>query len=424
MNNSSLLSWEAGTRAETILEVDFPELSVFSSEYLSFASPYTPEALTSVISIAQTAVSNRTSDSTQLWGASSSAGDPTSLGVVVLLANRTHSSDDSTQYAQAAQEQLELILTGTPRIENGLAAGAISHRTDSVALWSDFMYMTPPFLAYYGAITNNVTLILEAYNQISLYRSALFSPSASLWQHIYCPGAYSAAYNNFNDSGHWATGNGWAAAGMLRVLATMKNSPQASQFHSQQNDLSEWITEIHAGMANVLPASGVFNNYVDIANGTRVPSIEHAWNFPDASGTALFAGTVYRHVTLSNPANYTKIVEAAETARNALYAKNGSTHFDGEGWLMPVVDPHVFAQAGNHSDEAQSFVLQLENSWQAWLGASAGTSLASGGVDNANTGVGSDIGTNSSGGGRQGGLVIATPTAVVVVLGALVMLST
>lgn len=72
------------------------------------------------------------------------------------------------------------------------------------------------------------------------------------------------------DTGHWATGlprpfpiissfdshhvfsthsgNGWAAAGMLRVLGTIKNSEYASDFKSEQNDLIDWVLEIQDGM--------------------------------------------------------------------------------------------------------------------------------------------------------------------------------
>ncbi|KAG9034980.1 hypothetical protein FRB95_012270 [Tulasnella sp. JGI-2019a] len=424
MSDSALLSWEAGTRAETILEVDFPKLSVFGSDYLSTDPPYTTTALEPLLSIARTAVNNRAEGSEQLWGAGTSAGDPASLGVAVLLGNWTNAS--GAVYSQAAQQQLDLLMTGTPRVASGLAAGAISHRADSVALWSDFMYMVPPFLAYYGAVTQNASLILESYNQISLYRDALFSPNVSLWQHIYCPGAYSSSVNNFNDTGHWATGNGWAAAGMLRVLATMKNSPWSSQFQTQQTDLSNWITEIHTGMTNVLPTSGIFNNYVDVADGVRVPSLpkgDHATNFPDASGTAIFAATVYRHITLSNPGSYDKILATAEKVRGALYATNGTTHFDANGWLTPVVDPHQFAQAGNCSDEAQSFVLQLDNNWKAWA-ATEGKSSVSGGLTGAVDNSGNSDNSATSGGGRgQGGLVAVTPKVVAAALCAGVMIS-
>ena len=43
-------------------------------------------------------------------------------------------------------------------------------------------------------------------------------------------------------------GNGWAAAGMLRVFGTVKNSEYASDFKSEQNDLVDWVLEIQDGM--------------------------------------------------------------------------------------------------------------------------------------------------------------------------------
>jgi hypothetical protein len=48
---------------------------------------------------------------------------------------------------------------------------------------SDFVYMVPPFLAMYGAIHKNTTLMDEAYDQIRLYRDALRDDSG-LWKHI------------------------------------------------------------------------------------------------------------------------------------------------------------------------------------------------------------------------------------------------
>lgn len=46
------------------------------------------------------------------------------------------------------------------------------------------------------------------------------------------------------DSGLWNTGNGWAAHGSLRVLATMKNSDFAGDFTSEMADLTAWVQEI------------------------------------------------------------------------------------------------------------------------------------------------------------------------------------
>lgn len=61
--------------------------------------------------------------------------------------------------------------------------------------------MVPPFLAYYGALTGNTTLISEAYNQVKLYRNYLRDTNSSaggLWKHV--------VQGSFEDTGHWSTG--------------------------------------------------------------------------------------------------------------------------------------------------------------------------------------------------------------------------
>ena len=64
--------------------------------------------------------------------------------------------------------------------------------------------MVPPFLAYYGVLTQNETIINEAYTQISLYRKYLRDTTANnLWKHIELG---QAVNNTPNDNGHWSTG--------------------------------------------------------------------------------------------------------------------------------------------------------------------------------------------------------------------------
>lgn len=43
-------------------------------------------------------------------------------------------------------------------------------------------------------------------------------------------------------------GNGWAAAGMLRVLATIMHSQYKNDFKQEISDLASWINEIHTGI--------------------------------------------------------------------------------------------------------------------------------------------------------------------------------
>jgi hypothetical protein len=51
------------------------------------------------------------------------------------------------------------------------------------------------------------------------------------------------------------TGNGWAAAGMIRVLGTIKNSQYSSGFKNEKNDLIDWVLEIQDGMYQYLVRS-------------------------------------------------------------------------------------------------------------------------------------------------------------------------
>jgi hypothetical protein len=57
-----------------------------------------------------------------------------------------------------------------------------------------------------------------------------------LWRHI--------ELGSRQEDNLWATGSGWAAAGMLRVLQTIRLSDVSDWFLDQQNDLLDWIEEI------------------------------------------------------------------------------------------------------------------------------------------------------------------------------------
>ncbi|KAH7886788.1 Six-hairpin glycosidase-like protein [Phlebopus sp. FC_14] len=395
-------SWEYGTRAEVLLELNAPTYSVLSSSPIP-APQQIPSNLTSalhdVLSIAHTIVANRSISNGNITGPQpliqdSSAGDPPSIGVAVLLANWTGEGGvDGLDYAGAARDQLDFLFQDVPKTSDG----AFSHRMDQVQLWSDFIYMVPPFLAYYGAVTQNITLLEEAYKQISLYRKYLRDTKANnLWKHIQL-GSYGT------DDGHWSTGNAWAAAGMIRVLGTIQRSQYANSMKGQQTDLANWVREIHSGMYRHLDASGLFHNYADNTS-----------TFLDASSTALLASTVYRLSLLWGVHTYLPLAEltrktfAAPSGANvnisvsvtahtitatstmatfvsslpssvsASASASSSTpspspitpdmlHFTLDGWLTPVVDPYAYPSEAQNSPEGQAFILSMQAAWRDWV---------------------------------------------------------
>jgi hypothetical protein len=118
------------------------------------------------------------------------------LGVAVLLANWTRSDLSDLSFAQDDRQQLVYLTSVAPRT----ADGAISHRNDQVQLWADFVYMAPPFIAYYGALaggSSEATLMQDAYDQCRLYRNYL-RDDPGLWRHI--------VLGNGEDARHWGTG--------------------------------------------------------------------------------------------------------------------------------------------------------------------------------------------------------------------------
>ncbi|KAF8688593.1 Glycosyl Hydrolase Family 88, partial [Rhizoctonia solani] len=339
LEDSAQLSWELGTRIQTLLELDTPSFSVFSED---FPPPRNaPNSLDDVIGISRSIVQSKTAGELPLMP-DGSAADPASNGVGVLIANWTGASGGN--YAQAAADQLTFLLTITPRAPNG----AISHRADEAQLWSDFVYMVPPFLAYYGVLTDNQTLVEESYNQIKLYRDVL-ADDTGMWQHI--------RLGSFEDRGYWSTGNGWAAMGMLRVLVTIRGSQWSRSMRKHVSDLENWTEEILNAMWPKLTNQGMFYNYADDSS-----------TFQDAASAALIAASTYRLSLVSGIHTHLPSAERVHAAlSNVGPSTNPNARVTPDGWLTPVVNPHSFGEEGQESAEGQAFVLQMHAAWADWV---------------------------------------------------------
>ncbi|TFK19615.1 Six-hairpin glycosidase [Coprinopsis marcescibilis] len=370
LEESAQLSWELGARAQAILELNATTYSVFSNTRLPPASNVPQELkqpLQIYFAIAQEILANipSTSDGARALMSDGSAADPASNGITVLLANWTGLDNKNVDYEAAARNQLDFLFSdAVPRTQEG----AISHRVDQLQLWSDFVYMVPPFFAYYGVLTGNRTLVREAYEKIRLYRQHLRDTRTGLWKHILLGTAG-------NDDGYWATGNGWAAAGMLRVHATIEHSEYADSFKKEKEDLGSWVSEIHDAVYKHIDSTSIFPNYID-------RPLNVSGNFYDASSTALLAATVYR---ASTHLQQHAFIRHAEQSRETLFSLNpdahigddndavspfsGYRHFTPEGWLTPVVNPHSYGVEGSRSAEGQAFVVMLHAGYNEWKAA-------------------------------------------------------
>jgi len=224
--------------------------------------------------------------------------------------------------------------------KNQASNGAISHRECSVQLWADNVYMVPPFLAYYGVVTNNKTVVEEAYNQIKWYREILQDSSTKLWKHM------SHSFEA-KDDGLWATGNAWVVAGAARVIATIQGSSFASEMSSEINDLKTWAGEIFNASKDHITKDGLLRNY-----------ITNSSTFEDSSATALMASAGFRFSTMNITNEYVDM--------SLTMLAGASSNVNSTGYLNKVTDPMAFVSEGTYSPEGQSFIILAYAAYNDW----------------------------------------------------------
>jgi len=278
-----------------------------------------------------------------------SSADPASLGIPCLLLSTTALPDSaSNPYIAAATRQLHTLLSSTPRYPNN----AISHRSSYPSLWSDFVYMVPPFLAYYAVFTNDLDLLLESVEQCEHYRDILGTENGA-WKHVANTGGQG---DMKSDDGAWCTGNAWAAAGMSRVLATLVHSQYASQTARPQASLIDMTKDIlDAAIQADTHGSGLLRNYLD----------DESW-FGEVAGTALMTATVFR-VAVLEPEIFQAVKYTAWAERKV---EAIGRHVDSEtGIAAPVVNSLKEGQRtplDGINPEAQAFVVLMFAAWRDW----------------------------------------------------------
>ncbi|TFK63599.1 hypothetical protein BDN72DRAFT_861999 [Pluteus cervinus] len=346
---SSSHSWEYGVAAEALLELYNPELSVFGAK--PFPVPTVQKD--SVQSLAYASTKIEIGDGVNgLSTGSGSVGDPASLGVSAVLLGKT-----DQVFADASSRQVVYMTQIAPRYSNG----AISHRSDVAELWADFMYMGPPFLAYYAADTNDEQLFLDAINQARTYRQILQPPTPGncpgTWRHIIGPES--------QDTGLWSTGNSWAAAGMTRILATLNSAPIAQDKPWRQdsiNDLTSWIKEILDGVRSANLDGGLLRNYLDNQDANNS-------GFGETSGSSLLASVAYRMAVMRPDIFGSEYVDWADGIRETLggYDSSGVAHVQAEGIVAPAVNPLNWLDKDPYlagSPEGQSMVALMYAAWR------------------------------------------------------------
>lgn len=159
--------------------------------------------------------------------------------------------------------------------------------------------------------------------QLSSYQKTLLRPEHQLYGHI-----WDSSSNEWERKTLWGVGNGWALAGIVRVLNIIRNEEDLAQYSLL---LMSWVKACLAKILSYQRDDHLFHDTLDD------PS-----TFVDANVAQQVAYTIFRLAQMDNVAQ--KYVERAEDIRKAVHAR-----VDKFGILRSVCGSPTFDHSGTAS---------------------------------------------------------------------------
>ncbi len=243
--------------------------------------------------------------------------DPAANGEGVLFAAKA--TGDPT-FKSAADRMLQYLLKTAPRT----ADGTLHHIDHKPQVWVDSMYMAPPFLAVAGAPA-------EALKQVEGFRKLLWNPSAKLFSHIWDDGRKA-----FEREAFWGVGNGWAAAGMTRVLRALPE-----RMADERKRLQGYIKDVLDACLRRRRPDGFFHDVVDDPK-----------TFVETNLGQMLSYTIFRGVRAGWLAK--SYLADADVMRRAARGK-----VDDLGFVQDVCGSPTFEKPGV-ATEGQAFIILME----------------------------------------------------------------
>jgi unsaturated rhamnogalacturonyl hydrolase len=290
-------SWEQGVAATALIETGDEETALL---------------------LAHDAIVNQTEDGRlALVGGNNGVADPAAnYGPVLHAARKT----GDPAFFEAADKMRDYLLNNAPRTSDGL----VSHVNNTVEIWSDSFFMLPPFFADAG-------LLNEAVQHIEGYRKILFDTEKQLYHHI-----WNDSQGKFEHAAFWGGGNGWAAAGIARVLTKLPASME-----KERKLLCSRLDEIIGSCVGYMRPDGLFHDILD-----------NPESFVETNLSQMLAYAIY--IGVANGWLDNKYLSDANRMRAAALQK-----IDGNGLVHGVCGAPTFSSPGT-STEAQAFTLLME----------------------------------------------------------------
>ena len=261
-----------------------------------------------------------------MLGGHSAITDPCAIGEALITACEVTKDE---RLIEANSKLLKWALQNAPRNEEGI----VYHLCSGREFWVDSFYMLPPYLAKAGYYD-------EALKQLNGYWNALFRPEIGLLAH-----RWDDESQTFVRRDAWGVGNGWALAGMARVIAMLPEE------YAQQRALL--IGCVETLLQNLIPYMTENGMCHDVLNDPQT--------FCEVNCGQMAAYTIYRGVHegwLSE-----RYISAAEKFYEA-----ACKEVDGYGIVRHVCGAPSFDRP-HVAPEGQAFFILMESARRVYLSA-------------------------------------------------------
>jgi len=212
-------SWEQGVAAQAFLEIGDIEL---------------------IVPMAEAAMLRQGTDGRlALMDPNEAVTDPASNGEAMMYAAKMTNDD---RFDVAVEKNVDYLLTTAPKNADGI----LYHWPTKKIVMVDSYYMAPPLLAVTGHID-------EALKQIDGFRGLLWDSQRKLFHHM-----WNDDKMDFERAAFWGVGNGWAAAGITRVLRALPPT-----MPEQKKKLERYAKDVIDGCLQYVRPDGLFHDVLD-----------------------------------------------------------------------------------------------------------------------------------------------------------------
>lgn len=221
--------------------------------------------------------------------------------------------------AYGDREMLASVKGRLDRIMSGAPDTSMSHRNKQSWTWCDALFMAPPVYASMSKISGSEAYVNFMHEGFRRSYEHLFDRQAKLF---FRDGSYFDRREANGQKVFWGRGNGWAAAGVAKLLETIPRSAQQRPFYENL------LRELAESLAALQDERGYW--HASLLDAESYPA-------PEASATALITYALAAGVNAGAlpESEYRPVLEKAWAWLASAVDENGKL-----GWVQPIgADP-------------------------------------------------------------------------------------